>query len=146
MLDKIIKIIPNKLLYFIAIRPINLLKELINNDVSLSYSQQAEDIVIIKYFNKKWGGCFVDIGAFHPKKYSNTHLLTKLGWTGINVEPNPDQFIFFLKKRKKDINLNIGISLKEDMLNYYSFNHPAVNTFDKLHAEKWSTVKGFENY
>ena len=89
------------------------------------------------------GWVFVDIGAFHPEKYSNTHLLSKLGWTGINIEPNPDQFIFFEKERKKDINLNIGISLKDTELNYYSFNNPAVNTFDKLHAEKWSNVSGF---
>jgi FkbM family methyltransferase len=123
---------------------LNIWKEILNSDVSLSYSQQSEDIVLIKIFNKKWGGCFVDIGAFHPKKYSNTHLLTKLGWTGINIEPNPDQFIFFEKKRKKDINLNIGISLNDDELNYYAFNNPAVNTFDKLHAEKWSKESGFK--
>lgn len=144
MLNKIINLIPNKFLYLLAIRPINLWKEIINNEVSLSYSQQSEDIVLLRYFNKKWGGCFVDIGAFHPKTYSNTHLLTKMGWTGINIEPNPDQFIFFEKKRKKDINLNIGISIKEEELNYYTFNNPAVNTFDKLHAEKWSKVNGFQ--
>ena len=144
MLKKIINLLPNKFLYLLTIRPINICKEIMNNDVSLSYSQQSEDIVLLKFFNKKWGGCFVDIGAFHPKKYSNTHLLTKLGWTGINIEPNPDQFIYFEKKRRKDINLNIGISLNEDELNYYAFNNPAVNTFDKLHAEKWSKVDGFE--
>lgn len=143
MLKKIINLLPNKFLYLLAIGPMKIWKDILNSDVSLSYSQQSEDIVLLKYFNKKWGGYFVDIGAFHPKTLSNTHLLTKLGWTGINVEPNPDQFIYFEKKRKRDINLNVGISLNNDELNYYAFNNPAVNTFDRIHAEKWSKVNGF---
>ena len=31
-------------------------------------------------------GFYVDVGCFHPKKHSNTYLLYKRGWSGINID------------------------------------------------------------
>lgn len=50
----------------------------------LSYSQYGEDLIIESFF-KKLGlkeGVYLDIGAFHPKWLSNTHKLSKAGWSG----------------------------------------------------------------
>ncbi|MFH1178148.1 MAG: SAM-dependent methyltransferase, partial [bacterium] len=46
------------------------------------YSQFGEDIVLEKIFSGKNNGHYVDIGAHHPKRYSNTYLLHKRGWSG----------------------------------------------------------------
>ena len=56
-----------------------------------SYSQFGEDLVGAHHFSDfdNSTGRFVDVGAFHPFKYSNTILLSQLGWRGINVDCDP---------------------------------------------------------
>jgi FkbM family methyltransferase len=122
-----------------------LLKELRKGEAYLSYSQQAEDITIQRYFGEeKKTGLYVDIGAFDPVKYSNTFLFYKKGWRGINIEPNPDQYEKFKKQRPNDININVGINDKNEQLKYYKFNAPALNTFEKKNADEWASRPGFK--
>jgi hypothetical protein len=47
----------------------------------LSYSQFGEDLVVRSHFAEfdNPTGRFIDVGAYHPFKYSNTMLLSKLG-------------------------------------------------------------------
>lgn len=101
-----------------------------------SYSQFGEDIILQKLLKKK-GGFYVDVGAYHPKHYSNTHLLYKKGWRGINIDPNPDTIKLFKKYRRGDINLGIGISKNKTTLKYYTFSHSNWNTFSKEQADMW---------
>lgn len=75
-------------------------------------------------------GFFVDIGAFDPVKYSNTNFFYQRGWNGINIEPSPDALMRFEKYRKRDQNLNLGISDRNARLDYFFYAEPALNTFD----------------
>jgi hypothetical protein len=95
-----------------------------------SYAQEGEDIVLKRIFGGQSTGFYVDVGAHHPMRLSNTYSFYKLGWRGINIEPNPDSFNLFTKYRSKDINLNCGIALDKGNLEYYMFDEPALNTFD----------------
>lgn len=113
------------------------------NYAQTSFSQQGEDITIMRLLENKENGFFVDIGAFHPIKYSNTYAFYKKGWRGINIEANPDARQEFLRYRTLDVNLNIAIGNSPDKLSYYKFNEPAVNSFSREHVEKWKQVSGF---
>lgn len=93
------------------------------------YSQEGEEFLIEKLVGGKKNGFYIDIGAHHPYRFSNTCYFYKQGWSGINIEPNPELFNSFLKHRKRDINLNIGISSKSRLMPYYWFEEPAYNTF-----------------
>ena len=110
----------------------------------VSYSQQSEDLEIFRRFQGKPVGFYVDIGAFDPIQFSNTNLFYQQGWNGINVEPNPDNFDRFNKLRPRDINLNVGISDRNEKLVYYKFNAGALNTFDKEHAESWDKTSEYK--
>lgn len=88
--------------------------------------QEGEDIIIKRILNSK-KGLFVDIGAHHPVKYSNTYELYQDGWSGINIEPNLQNFKIIAKYRKRDVNINCAISNKKK-LNYYIFKESALNT------------------
>ncbi len=98
-----------------------------------SFSQDGEDIVLNSFYEgkKNYKGFYVDIGAHHPFRFSNTQFFYKKGWRGINIEPTVHLYNTFKKYRKKDINLNIGISNSEKSLTFYEFNEPALNSFDK---------------
>ena len=76
-------------------------------------------------------GFYVDIGAFHPFTYSNTQFFYEVGWNGINIDANPDCIVLFNKHRRRDININAGVSDKCGELEFYSFLEPALNSFDR---------------
>lgn len=94
-----------------------------------SYGQEGEDIILGKLFADQKSGFYVDIGAFHPKRFSNTYLFYKRGWKGINIEPNPLALKKFAFDRKRDVNLNIAVSDKVETVDYLMFDEPALNAF-----------------
>ena len=95
-----------------------------------SYAQEGEDMVLQRIFSQQSTGFYVDVGAHHPQRFSNTYKFYRQGWQGINVEPNPDTINLFKKYRPRDVNLNCGVALDKGSLNYYMFDEPALNTFD----------------
>ena len=52
-----------------------------------SFSQFGEDLLIWEYFQRKVDGSFVEVGANHPTKFSQTWFLEQRGWRGLLVEP-----------------------------------------------------------
>lgn len=92
--------------------------------------QEGENIILERIFAKKTRGFYVDVGAHHPVRFSNTLNLFQKGWSGINIEPNEEVIKAFEKMRPKDINLNVAISSKKNVCIYYKFNEPALNTID----------------
>ncbi|MBI2108828.1 MAG: FkbM family methyltransferase [Parcubacteria group bacterium] len=106
-----------------------------------SYSQFGEDVILQKLLKKK-NGFYVDVGAYHPKHYSNTYLLHKKGWGGINIDPNPETIKLFDLCRRNDTNIQTGISNERKNLTYYTFSHSNWNTFSKEKAEMWRQKSG----
>lgn len=100
------------------------------------YAQFGEDAVLLKLFKDKNDGRYVDVGAHHPYRYSNTYLLHKKGWQGVNIDPNPHTMQLFNEARPGDKNICFGVG-RAGTLTYYRFSDPAVNTFKKEEAEKW---------
>jgi FkbM family methyltransferase len=100
------------------------------------WSQYGEDIVLSWLFLHKKDGFFVDVGAYHPKKLSNTYWFYERGWRGINIEPDIDSVKEFEKYRPLDINLNCGIYSRKSELPYYRFAENNLNTFNELVANE----------
>jgi len=106
-----------------------------------SFAQEGEDILLLRYFSGKTDGFFVDVGAHHPFRFSNTSLFYRQGWRGINVEPNPLTVELFRRHRPKDINIQCGVASAPGELNYFQFDDPALNTFDEaLKNERLATT------
>ncbi|OUX38028.1 MAG: SAM-dependent methyltransferase [Candidatus Pelagibacter sp. TMED273] len=104
--------------------------------INQSYSQEGEDMVLKRIFGDKKKVFYVDVGAHHPKRFSNTYLLYKNGSKGINIDASPGSMKLFNKLRPGDINIEIGVSAKKGELDYYVFNEPALNSFSKELSEK----------
>jgi len=101
-----------------------------------SYSQEGEDIILRRLFGKQDTGFYVDVGAHHPKRFSNTYFFYKMGWRGINIDAMPGSMKSFKKIRPRDINLEKAIADKKQVLTYYIFNEPALNGFSKELSEE----------
>ena len=83
-----------------------------------TYSQFGEDVILDQYFNN-FIGRYVDIGCYHPIKYSNTALLHKKGWTGINIDLNKTSIDLFNACRKNDLNIHACLSDKTEIVEIY---------------------------
>jgi FkbM family methyltransferase len=110
---------------------------LLGEYANVAYSQEGEDRILYSLFsllNKK-NGFYVDVGAHHPHRFSNTHLCYLQGWRGINIDANVEAIALFRETRPKDINVSIGVGEKAEKLTFYIFNEPALNTFDAKVAQ-----------
>jgi FkbM family methyltransferase len=106
-----------------------------------SYSQEGEDLIIRKIFKNQKFGFYVDVGAHHPKRFSNTYLLYKKGWHGINIDATPESMKLFNRFRPRDINLELGVGTREKFINYYIFNESALNSFSPKLSQKRNKKK-----
>jgi FkbM family methyltransferase len=108
---------------------------------SESYAQEGEDLILKRMFGTQAGGFYVDVGAHHPMRFSNTYLFYKSGWRGINIDANPGSMAAFEQVRPEDTNLQLAISDKPQTLRYHVFDDPALNTFSvELAAERERTT------
>ena len=96
----------------------------------------GEDIFIQNYFKNNANGFYIDVGCYHPLEGNNTHLLSRKGWNGINLDINFYSIELFNFLRKRDINIHTGISHKKNMLTmYYRKEINMLNTLDEKLAK-----------
>lgn len=105
----------------------------LRNARTIAFSQFGEDVLLYNLRPAQMGS-YLDVGAFHPKKYSNTYKLYLRGWSGVTVEPNPDVAPLFKTVRPRDAHLTLGISADSSTLTYYKFRDPEFNSFDGARA------------
>jgi len=101
-----------------------------------SYSQEGEDMVLRRLFEHKTCGFYIDVGAHHPFRFSNTYFFYRRNWRGINIDATPGSMNIFRRFRRRDINIEAAVSSRIHQTTYYLFKESALNTFDQQLAEK----------
>ena len=109
-----------------------------------SYSQEGEDMILARLFAEKKEGFYVDVGAHHPQRFSNTYMFYLKGWRGINIDAMPGNMKLFNEIRPKDINLEFPVSDSNHNLTYYEFNEPALNGFCDEISKKRDGLKQYK--
>ena len=99
-----------------------------------SFSQYGEDIILSNILirdgiNLKNRGFYLDVGAHHPVRFSNTKLFYDLGWNGINIDPNEQTYEIFQKSRPRDINLELALGEKFNEMEFFKYDESALNSF-----------------
>lgn len=102
-----------------------------------SYSQLGEDRVLAALLEGTARGYYVDIGAHHPTRYSNTAALYKSGWHGIDVDARPGTARLFRRQRPRDRALEVGVASRVGRLKFFIFDDEAVNTF----SPEWASIQ-----
>ncbi len=115
-----------------------------------SFSQEGEDRLIGRMLEtigispRDHRGFYVDVGAHHPSRFSNTYFWYLKGWRGINIDARPDIHDEFNRVRSRDINLELGIAATEGELEFSVFKEAALNTFDPTVARDRIENAGYE--
>jgi FkbM family methyltransferase len=123
--------------------------EVLNGHARRSFSQEGEDLILARMLEYESGvpNVYVDVGANHPKRFSNTYVFYRRGWQGIAIEPDPDLARRFAARRPRDRVVEAGIAEKSGALTYFRFSDPAMNTFDPVLASareadaRWQLVE-----
>jgi hypothetical protein len=107
-----------------------------------SFSQYGEDMVLRALLkptvmSHKWS--WLDIGAYHPKRLSNTAYFYSQGRCGINVEANPFLIQRFFRHRKRDVNLNVAIAEKSGTMEFYVMDAVTLSTLSAEEAHRYET-------
>lgn len=74
-----------------------------------SYAQNYEDVTLRRALLDISAGFYVDIGGYDPDMHSVTRHFYDMGWSGVNVEPNPVNLAKFALSRPRDINLGVAV-------------------------------------
>ncbi len=92
------------------------------------FSQEGEDLLLWRLLQNQAHGFYVDVGAHHPHRFSNTHFFYKRGWRGINIEADPAAHALFVQHRPEDINISCLVSDTPAIYAFDIYNEPALNS------------------
>lgn len=109
-----------------------------------SYAQEGEDLFLNRLFEDKVQGFYVDIGAHHPKRFSNTYFFYLKNWRGINIDAMPGSMDIFRRERPNDINLEVAIMGSRRHATYFQFNEPALNGFSRSVSMARNGLKNYQ--
>jgi FkbM family methyltransferase len=95
----------------------------------VSYAQNREDVLLAAFFFGQKDGFYVDVGANDPEADSVTKYFYDRGWHGINIEPSPRLHGAVERARKRDVNLNVGVSDTKGTLSFREYAGHGLSTF-----------------
>jgi len=85
----------------------------------VSYSQNAEDVLLWRALGHVPNGFYIDVGASDPVEHSVTKAFYERGWSGISIEPLPSFHEQFQQERPRDVNLAIAAGAEDGELTLY---------------------------
>jgi len=80
---------------------------------------EEEDLIILNYFKDINDGYYVDVGCYHPVHLSNTFLLHKKGWNGVNIDISEYSIDLFNYLRPRDTNINTAVTNFDGSTKFY---------------------------
>lgn len=80
---------------------------------------EGEDLFILQIFKNLDNGLYVDAGSYHPLHLSNTYLLYKKGWRGINIDLSEYTIKLFEHLRPDDVNINSAVTNFDGQVKFY---------------------------
>lgn len=106
-----------------------------------SYSQFGEDRIIETLLDTSTPGTFVDVGCNHPQEFSNTFLLYRRGWTGVDVDANASFAPLYERMRPRDTFVHSLISNSEEPVTFTEFADSLVSSASPEHVEAWKAMR-----
>ncbi len=106
-----------------------------------SYAQSGEDLYAVEQLSQIdiSHAIYIDIGANHPSKLSNTYLLYRSGISGIVIDPNRQFEWLYHRFRPRDIFIPIGCGKHPQLSEFIENSVDALSMFTCGHPQYLST-------
>ena len=113
------------------------LRELATRYGSARNSRYGEEWIVRDFFQDRRGGVFVDVGANHYRRDSNTYYLeTELGWSGLAIEPQIKFAADYRAHRPLTTFVPLFVSdVSDSEATLYVSSNDLIASFDKVSAE-----------
>ena len=117
--------------------PQNLTREEIHA-AQITFAQFGEDMAVLRWVDglKMIPQIYVDVGCYHPIHFSNTLLLHKRDWKGVNVDLNKSRITEFERLRPGDYNVLAAVSSSERELKIFEYDLGSTDRLGEVHEEK----------
>jgi FkbM family methyltransferase len=121
--------------------PQNLTREEIRG-AQITFSQFGEDMAVLRWVEEPQ--IYVDVGCYHPIYCSNTLLLHKRGWKGVNVDLDKSRIAEFDRLRPGDYNVLAAVSSRERELKIFEYEIGLTDRLGEVHEEELKSLIGSE--
>lgn len=107
------------------------------------HSEHEEEWIIRDFFHDARGGRFVDIGANHYERGSNTYYLERaLGWSGLAVDPQVSFAADYARHRPRTKFMSFFVSdTSNASAKLYVGEQPLVASSNRAFTETWGKAK-----
>jgi len=102
---------------------------------SISFSERGEDLLFFELESCR--GFYVDIGAHHPRRFSNSARLADAGWTGCAIDVTEGFEREFAKHRPNCRSITGLVGAKSMRSTLYVFDEELLNTTSESIATEW---------
>jgi FkbM family methyltransferase len=108
-----------------------------------AYSEHQEDAWILGELRKLdlTGGIYVEVGANHPTRISNTYLLYRHGLRGVVIEPDPALLRLHKRVRPRDIAVGVGCGQSASLGRFHVLSRHVLSSFSREHVSTNADVK-----
>lgn len=114
--------------------------------MSESYSQYGEDQIITKLLAGRASGRLLDIGAWHPKTFSNSRMLIEAGWEAMLVEFSPKPIRDLVEEYANHPGVKVlqaAVTVVDGGMAAYDVTDDGLSTCSAEHKEKWEKDGGY---
>ena len=110
----------------------------------ISFSQFGEDLAVERWVERLGvkETTYVDVGCFHPIHHSNTLLLSKYGWRGVNVDFDAEKIQSFRRLRPRDFNVVAAVSSGDSEMQILRYEGGGTNRLADREAEDVKSAIG----
>lgn len=108
-----------------------------------SYAQSGEDLIVdfIAKAMQIEDISYLDIGAHHPTKFSNTYLFYKQGFQGVLVEPDPELMASIRAARPRDVCIEAGVGMQAaTTARFFVMSTRTLSTFSEFEAKRYEAM------
>ncbi|HEU4374441.1 MAG TPA: FkbM family methyltransferase [Telluria sp.] len=109
----------------------------------LSYAQNFEDVMLWRALGHIAGGCYVDVGAQHPRIDSVSRAFYERGWRGVHVEPVPAFADLLRADRSDETVLQVALAEREGSLTLNVFADTGLSTAVASYARRHEAERGY---
>jgi FkbM family methyltransferase len=106
------------------------------------FSQGVEEWILKDFFQDRRNGVFVDVGANHYQKGSNTYYLeTVMGWLGVAIEPQVKFAAGYHEHRPRTTFVPLFMSnVSNQQTTLFVTDFDGVASYDRAFTERWGEV------
>ena len=97
-----------------------------------SYAQIGDDLIamdLLKDVVRNRPIFYIDVGANHPSRLSNTYRMYREGASGITIDPNDELMRLHQLIRPRDIQLSVGCGKAIELCKFYYSTTPVLSSF-----------------